>query len=200
MRIFSYVIARDYGFAPNPFFGFCSLATCKPKIRKAAQPGDLIIGTGSACHSATGKLIFFMYVSETVTFSDYWNDPRFSLKKPLLSGSRKQAYGDNIYHKAPGARTWHQANSHHSCPDGSPNHANIEHDTQTDRVLIGTRFAYFGRSARSIPGRFLNPRGVNICAIRHHKCKFDSHVVTDVVDWINSLGVNGFLGEPFDWP
>ncbi|WP_225761747.1 hypothetical protein [Acinetobacter sp. Marseille-P8610] len=34
MKIFSYVVSRDFGFAPNPFFNFCTLATCKPKIRK----------------------------------------------------------------------------------------------------------------------------------------------------------------------
>ena len=39
-------MTRDYGFAPNPFFGFCTLANCKPKIRKSANVGDWIIGTG----------------------------------------------------------------------------------------------------------------------------------------------------------
>ena len=34
MRLFSYVVARDYGFAPNPFYEMCTLATCKPRIRK----------------------------------------------------------------------------------------------------------------------------------------------------------------------
>lgn len=28
---YSYVVARDFGFAPNPFNGFLTLATCKPK-------------------------------------------------------------------------------------------------------------------------------------------------------------------------
>jgi hypothetical protein len=41
-------VARDYGFAPNPFFGVCTLATCKPKIRKAAAIGDWVVGTGSS--------------------------------------------------------------------------------------------------------------------------------------------------------
>ena len=37
MEIFSYVITHDSGFAPNPFGGFLTLATCKPKIRKSAM-------------------------------------------------------------------------------------------------------------------------------------------------------------------
>ena len=34
MKLYSYIVARDFGFAPNPFYGFCTLATCKPKIAK----------------------------------------------------------------------------------------------------------------------------------------------------------------------
>jgi hypothetical protein len=47
MVLHSYVVARDYGFAPNPFFGVCTLATCKPLIRRIAHIGDWIVGTGS---------------------------------------------------------------------------------------------------------------------------------------------------------
>ena len=32
-RIYSYVVRYDSGFAPNPFYGYCTLATCKPDIR-----------------------------------------------------------------------------------------------------------------------------------------------------------------------
>lgn len=47
MNLFSYIVARDYGFAPNPFPPYCTLATCKPGIRNSAQKGDWIIGLGS---------------------------------------------------------------------------------------------------------------------------------------------------------
>ena len=36
---------RDYGFAPNPYFGYCTLATCKPVIRRCAGVGDWIAWT-----------------------------------------------------------------------------------------------------------------------------------------------------------
>ena len=45
--MFSYVIEHDLGFAPNPFHGACTLACCKPVIRKRAQLGDYILGTGA---------------------------------------------------------------------------------------------------------------------------------------------------------
>lgn len=44
MKGYSYIVARDYGFAPNPFYGICTLATCKPIIRKHCEVGDYVIG------------------------------------------------------------------------------------------------------------------------------------------------------------
>ena len=46
MRLFSYVVAHDTGFSPNPFFGYCTLACCKPVIRRSAQAGDWVVGLG----------------------------------------------------------------------------------------------------------------------------------------------------------
>ena len=34
---YSYIVARDFGFAPNPFNGVLTLATCKPIVRKGAE-------------------------------------------------------------------------------------------------------------------------------------------------------------------
>lgn len=71
MKYFSYVISRDYGFAPNPFFGFCTLATCKPKIRENAQIGDWIFGTGSVALGCKDKLIYAMQVTNKITYDTY---------------------------------------------------------------------------------------------------------------------------------
>jgi hypothetical protein len=97
--LFSYVVARDYGFAPNPFFGACTLATCKPNIRRAAKVDDWIVGTGSAVNNKVGMIVYAMRVTEIITFNQYWNDPRFQRKKPKLNGSKKQAFGDNILNR-----------------------------------------------------------------------------------------------------
>lgn len=67
---YSYVVARDFGFAPNPFNGFLTLATCKPKIRKWAQVGDFVIG--NANKQLNNKLIYMMKVTKKITFDDYW--------------------------------------------------------------------------------------------------------------------------------
>lgn len=197
MKLYSYVVARDFGFAPNPFFGFCTLATCKPQIRKHAQVGDWIVGTGSKGYGLDGKLVYVMKVKETLTYDQYWKDPRFRSKRPNLMGSLKQAYGDNIYHRDPKTKKWIQENSHHSLPDGRPNQQNIRHDTKVPRVLVGIEFAYWGASGPSIPARFRQYQGVDVCCQHQgHKCNFSENLVASFVSWIQSLGASGFLGPP----
>lgn len=39
--LFSYCIPVDDGAAPNPYWGICTLVICKPRIRLAADIGDL---------------------------------------------------------------------------------------------------------------------------------------------------------------
>jgi hypothetical protein len=198
VKLYSYVVARDYGFAPNPFFNFCTLATCKPEIRRLANVGDWVVGTGSASRKRKGYVVFAMKVSEAMSFDDYWKDQRFQVKKPNLRGSKKQAFGDNIYAKDSEGK-WTQSDSHHSLDDGSPNPANIINDTQADRVLIGTEFVYYGGAGPQIPERFRNFRGFDVCAGRGHKSKFPDRMVIEFVGWIQRLGRQGFAGKPIDW-
>src|SRR5690348_6657632 len=78
VRLFSYVVRWDHGFAPNPFFASCTVATCKPAIRNVAAEGHYILGTGTAERGLNGRIVFIMRVDEVTTFDNYWNDPRFS--------------------------------------------------------------------------------------------------------------------------
>jgi len=191
--VYSYVVARDFGFAPNPFHGSCTLATCKPGIRKSAKLGDWVVGTGTAARKRAGYLVFAMTVEEALTFTVYWSDDRFLQKKPDLQGSKKQAFGDNIYSRRAGIRGWNQLNSHHSLRDGRPNPQNTENDTQTNRVLIATDFVYWGGKGPKIPARF------DICAKRGHRKNFSEETKTDLIEWIQSSGEHGYLSEPLDW-
>ncbi|MBW3633955.1 MAG: hypothetical protein KY456_13110 [Chloroflexi bacterium] len=198
MRLYSYVVARDYGFAPNPFYGVCTLATCKPKLRKMASLGDWVVGTGSAPNGLTGHLVFTMKVTAAMDFGTYFNDPRFQSKKPNLAGSLKQAFGDNIY--SPGLDGhWNQLDSHHSLEDGSPNPQNIRNDTDPDRLLLSDHFAYFGEVAPQIPDHVRYLHGQDLCAGRLYKVNFDAAHVTGFIDWFEGLGVTGVQGRPFEW-
>lgn len=146
--MYTYVITRDFGFAPNPFHGVCTLATCKPGIRKSAAVGDWILGVGGKELGLTHrKCILLMKVSEKISFQNYWDDSRFSLKKPCRNGSHVKMLGDNIYHKNANGE-WIQEDSHHSNVDGTANHTNLDRDTGTsDQVLISNFFFYFGKKA-----------------------------------------------------
>ena len=200
MKVYSYVVARDYGFAPNPFFGICTLATCKPNIRRSALVGYWVVGTGSKPRGLDGRLVYAMKVDEILTYDGYWNDPRFQQKRPNLRGSRKQAYGDNIYHRDETTGRWVQVNSHHSHADGSPNRNNIARDTKSQRVLIGSEFAYWGGDGPQIPAGFRNWEGNDVCHTgQGHTCNFPEGLVKAFVDWFHSLEARGCIGRPSDF-
>lgn len=201
VRLHSYVVRYDSGFAPNPFYGFCSLATCKPDIRKTAAIGDWVMGSGSASKNLKrgGFLVYAMRVTETMTHTQYWGDSRFEKKKPNLARSRMQQCGDNIYRKNASGR-WGQLNSFHSQQDGSPNPRHVQRDTGIDRVLISNAFVYFGGEGPKIPNKFRNYNGIDICKVGQGRKVFnDSELIQEFSDWIKSLVAEGYVGRPLDW-
>lgn len=197
MELYSYVLDHDYGFAPNPFYGICTLATCKPQIRERASVGDYILGTGCAKRGRRGRFVYMMKVNQFTKYDDYWMDGRFRRKRPLMSGSTARAFGDNIYHRGPDGE-WLQESSFHSLPNGQPNPLNRDHDTHSDRVLISFDFIYCGGSGPMIPESFRNWGGVDICAGRAYKKNFPKEMKEAVVHWVRSLGT-GRVGIPADW-
>ena len=198
MRLYSYVVARDFGFAPNPFGGICTLATCKPDIRQRAVVGDWIAGLASASNRSTPGLVYVMRVDEVLTYDAYWTDVRFQNKKPSRTGSVKQMFGDNIYHQS-AVGGWQQADSHHSFESGAANPANIANDTKSHGVLIGRRFAYWGSSAIAVPEQFLDFDGHTIRLKRGYRSIFPQEFVQAFVAWFESLDAQGFLAPPFMW-
>ena len=200
VKLFSYIVARDYGFAPNPFFGVCTLATCKPEIRAAAGVGDWIVGSGAKTkYNLAGYLIYAMEVEDVLDFNGYWADPRFGRKRPVLNGSLKQVYGDNIYHRR--GQLWIQEDSHHSLDDGIPNRRNIERDTKADRVIAGRKFAYFGASAVRIPERFrsFGTSAQDLCCSGVGHRRFDTEIAQAFVDWLEERGLWGLQGLPLEY-
>lgn len=197
MRLYSYVVARDYGFAPNPFYGVCTLATCKPQLRRMASVGDWVIGTGCAPNGLTGHLVYVMKVAKIISFDEYFDGPQYAAKKPNLAGSLKQAFGDNIYRST--ASGWHQLDSHHSLEDGSPNPENVSNDTNPNRVLVAEEFTYFGEDAPKIPDDVRFHAGEDLCALRLYKVNFEAAHVAKFIDWYCGLQVTGLQGRPFEW-
>lgn len=193
MNFYSYVITRDYGFAPNPHHSFCTLATCKPRIRSVAQVGDWVAGFGGSATCVPRKLVYIMQVSERITFDDYWNDERFFDKRPSFMGSRKMSYGDNIYHRDLKTANWIQQNSHHSLDNGLTNNNNLNKDTSADAVLISNTFWYFGRNACDIPSEYQR----FVAKARNHNTFHNEEDVVALITWLKSIYCIGIHGIPY---
>lgn len=105
MALYSYVLRFDTGDAPNPYGDVCTLTVCKPAIRRTAQVGDWIIGTGSR-HSPVGDiagyLVYAMKVSHKLSLADYDAHCQRELPikipgHPLHHHQRENVAGDSLY-------------------------------------------------------------------------------------------------------
>ncbi len=199
MDVYSYVVEHDMGFAPNPFHGICTLACCKPDIRKRANEGDLIIGTGSKKYGSNFRLVYWFKVDGIITFDEFWRDPRFERKRPNVNGSLMAQYGDNIYFREDPLNPdvpLSQLLSFHSLPDGQVNLNNYRRDTQkTENVLFGHEFAYWGGSGPEIPEhlRDIVKKGPGL------KKKIPTEKREAILEWFGELGVLGFRADPAAW-
>lgn len=201
-RVYSYVVRYDSGFAPNPFYGYCTLATCKPNIRKFADVGDWVVGSGSNDRTVRrgGNLVYAMCVTEVMTFDEYDADPRFQCKKPYRNGSRKQSCGDNIYFRATHGDAWQQRDSFHSRPNGGLNPDHVARDTGVNRVLISRDFVYFGGEGPEFPEKLKDRHGRSLCKTGIGVTTFDDvRLIEDLVKWIRSFNVSGYQSAPFEW-
>jgi len=149
MNLFSYIVASDSGFAPNPFHGVCTLACCKPDIRRGASVGDLIVGLTPKRDGS--RVVYVMRVTTTLNFKEYWRHPKFRKKQ----SAGVDDCGDNIYQPL-AADEFRQHPSGHSHRDGSENPDTKERDLGGEQVLLSGDFVYFGGEAIKPPKRFVD--------------------------------------------
>lgn len=197
MKLYSYIVTRDFGFAPNPFYGYCTLATCKPVIRRCADVGDIIVGIGSAAKGSPYKnrLIYAMIVSEKLTFDEYWNCERHNRKRPFMYGSKKKKYGDNIYHTSEETGMVIQEDSHHSLEHGEINMLNYLKDIPGKYVLVAEEFWYWGEKAIKLPDQFLGLAKVG----QGHITKSDPAFVQSFLSWLRGMENHGYIGNPHNF-
>ncbi|MEQ1955206.1 hypothetical protein [Mesorhizobium sp. CN2-181] len=193
MTLYSYVVRWDHGSAPNPFYGVCSLATCKPGIRKHAKLGDWVLGTGSAERKMADHAVFLMRVESDTTFDEYWTG--FPLKRAVLNGGMKVRFGDNIYHRNKKTGAWIQEDSRHSQHGAVVNETNLKRDTgTTDRVLLSTEFVYWGDQAPKMPAGLAK---FHIGQPSYKK--FTDADAAPLLTWVGTLNQSGRVGDPIDW-
>src|ERR1039458_1369146 len=193
MDLYSYIVKHDNGFAPNPFFGCCTLACCKPGIRRKAKVGDWIVGLTPKAQEY--KIVYFMQVDEIMGFDKYWK--QFERKRPNLQGGVKQKNGDNIYKPSKTCgRGYQQLPSNHSDGDRE-NPKTKKRDLGGRSVLVSRAFVYFGSNALKLPQKLT-------CLIvgRGHRCHFKPEVLKDVVRYLESTQRRkpGIQGPPRKWP
>lgn len=196
MAVYTYIVGHDWGFAPNPFHGTCTLACCKSKIRRGAKVGDYVFGTGGGDHGTPGQAVFWMRVDEILKFDEYWDLKRFARKKPVANGTLKRFVGDNIYHRDPKTEEFVQEHSFHTRLDGEPDAKNLKSDTGvTEKVLIGREFAYWGGAGPQVPDQL----GMFICKNRDCEKRTDEAEVAAFLAWINDDSARGRIGKPNEW-
>lgn len=147
-RLFTYTIPVDDGAAPNPFHGMCSLAICKPVIRRAAKPDDWIAGLGSKnapSGDLSGHLVYAMRVEEVISLREY--DINASTHWPhripnVQSAVLQDRLGDCIYDFSSGTAVQRE---------GVHGAGNVATDLRGKNVLISKDFYYFGSQARKLP-------------------------------------------------
>ena len=200
MRLCSYKLVVDTGFAPNPFGYSLTLAACKPDIRNGARVGDWVAGFTSkrlAGHAVgSERLVYLMRVAEKLLFRDYFRDVRFQDKIPDLSvGGSQSKVGDNIYRPlrsdAVSVEDFEQlANDNHDARDH-------KRDIGGKFVLISDEFYYFGGSAPAVPRdvRPKVPRGQSRYGQR--SC---SEQAERFLRYIRANYRVGRHGQPHTWP
>ena len=196
MRLFSYKLTSDTGFAPNPFFGILTLACCKPEIRENRNIGDYIAGftsnTLDGSEIGKEKLIYFMKITGTIPFSKYWTDPRFQNKKPDLKSSElRSQIGDNIYEPIPHSSEFKQLANLRHCE------SNIERDLKSYQVLFSTDFYYFGASAILLPEE-IRPNIPKGQSAPGYETK-DEERILKLIQYLQHNYTSGIIDHPTIW-
>jgi Nucleotide modification associated domain 2 len=145
MKLSAYIVRVDSGFSPNPFGRHCTLACCKPTIRRNAEKDDIIVGSGSTRYGLSGRLVYAMRVRDILQYQDYWK--QLPYKRPSQRTDVRKR-GDNVWH-----------------PDSSGNWRGVrgafhddywrDRDLRGKNALIATDFYYFGRDAIPVRKEFI---------------------------------------------
>jgi hypothetical protein len=190
-RLYSYCIPADDGAAPNPFWGTCTLVICKPAIRRVAQIGDWVIGTGSR-RSPVGDisdcLVYAMRVTQKMTMREYDDFARTKLPRKIPEWNHRdprRRLGDAIYDfsaSPPRIRL-----SVHG-------EGNRRRDLSGRYALLSNYFFYFGDRPVKLPTGLRSLTR----AIRGHRSQANDIVLETFLGWLGAraLEPNVLYGSP----
>ena len=203
MKYCFYRISTDSGFAPNPYYGYCTLAACTPNhMRANLDPGDVIVGVEADGLIRTRRaekgdksirsrcIVYYMKIFEVLDLDRYFKGPRFQDKIPDPdSRSYSKRVGDNVYYRVGNKFRAIPGNMH-------DNPGSFIQDTKGDRVYISDRneFYYFGDREVEFPTRFEKylPKGHGIKYYYSPLPQLDEYVYKTS----RKFGKKGRIGNP----
>jgi hypothetical protein len=179
--LYSYCIPVDDGAAPNPYWGVLTLNICKPVIRRVAQVGDWVVGTGAKLSEKRDYrkyLVYAMKISDKKSMEDYEVYAKENLPRKIpnwRSKDRRDRLGDCIYdfstHPPRVRRSVHDEN-------------NRPKDLRGKFTLLSDYFYYFGNKPIDIPA-YLLPI---VKDGQGHKSRSNIQYAEAFIDWIHSIG------------
>jgi len=174
MTLFSYCLPIDSGAAPNPYWNVCTLAICKPVIRRVADPGDWVVATGSSDYNFENKVVYAMQVSKKLTIEDYDKYCKTSKKEKIPDWDcidiRKRV-GDCIYDYTSGKAVLRKS---------VHDKYNRERDLVGINVLLSENFYYFGSKPKELPEELIPivKKGPGF------KSKSNNEYISKFLEWI----------------
>jgi Nucleotide modification associated domain 2 len=185
MRVWTYVITYDEGGAPNFDPPATTLTVCKPRIRRAAEIGDLALAfNGARLNPAEPHSVRWAgVVSEVIAMKDYWNDTRFQGKKQ----GRARDLPDNIYRPTKNGELEQVVNDTHK-PDAKAR------DVSGVNALVFKPSWHFGTTVAVLPARFKlrmtgGRRG-------HHRVEIDGPTWRELKQWLDDNAPSTLLVAP----
>lgn len=194
-KLYSYVLRIDDGAAPNPFWGICTLTICKPAIRRTAQIGDWVIGTGSKNTHLKGgvkadfsnSIVYAMKVTDTKSLSDYDAHCRQQLQNKIPNWRTtdwRLRMGDCIYNFSGGEEPTMRKGIH--------NEKNKQRDLSGYNALLSDHFYYFGEAAIPLPTELLSL----LKRSQGHRVITQADLITRFEKWIKQFQRNKIYADP----
>lgn len=196
MKLYTYCLLKDTGAAPNPFWGVCTLAICKPAIRRTSKVGDWIVGVGSKnspLGDISGHVVYAMQVTGKMTMKEYDDHCRSQLpqKIPNLHTRYGDTWlGDCLYDYSLGEPPIQRRGAH----SGKDSAMHYKRDLGGINVLLSNHFYYFGDQ----PVKLL-PELQSIGEVgRGHKSDTNDAYLQKFIFWLenSSFPLNQIVGRP----
>ena len=193
MTLYSYCLRFDDGAAPNPYWGTCTLAICKPAIRRTAQKGDWVVGHGSTSEwdhrDISRSLVYAMKITDVLTMKGYDAFCRRSLPEKIPNWTNsdfQRKVGDCIYEFGVSGEPILRGGVH--------SEQNRETDLSGENVLLSNHFYYFGDKPTPLPESLV---GI-VHPMQGHRSRANDPYAAEFLKWVEGRGwpKNTLIGEP----